>query len=290
LQERSLAAERLMSRNQGLENGCLRLATTYPYGSAPGSPVLGVYIGGSFHDVMMFDDGSTSLTMDGGNSANLADASQKAFGATGDSDSMTMTTSYQLDGATVVQTAQLDRDSQVAIVRYHVNTDGPTAAELRIPLFFGFEPESISISADQRSIEVIQALQSVTDQVATRIGIATDGSVLQIEPYQEKRLELSLTVQGSEAEITFTFDITEPKFASSADVTYYQVPEVIKDPALEHLSSIDYLAVDLKPNLADALPWETEEWLNSCPYYHLVYPLEGEGDIRIYQVDTSKLP
>jgi hypothetical protein len=290
LRERSLTAERVLSRNQGIDNGNLRLATTYPYGDAPGNPVLGVYVGGSFHDVMMFDDASTSLTMDGGNSASLAAASQKAFSASGDSDSMIMTTSYQLDGATVVQTAQLDRGSQVAVVRYHVNTDGSTAAELRIPLFFGFEPESISISADQHYIAVVQTPQSLTDQVATRISIAADESVLQIEPYQEKRLELSLTVQGSEAEVSFTFDIADPKPQSSADVTYYQVPEMIKDPALEHLSSIDYLAVDLKPNLADALPWETEEWLNSCPYYHLVYPLDGEGDVRIYQVDTSKLP
>ncbi len=66
-------------------------------------------------------------------------------------------------------------------------------------------------------------------------------------------------------------------------------PSIIRQPELEHLSSIDYLAVDLKPNphLATAVPWGTEEWLNACPYYKLVY---SEGDIRIYEVLASALP
>ncbi len=65
LRERSLAAERVLSRNQGLENGNLRLATTYPYSGAPGQPVLGVYVGGSYHDIMMFDD-RVCVSGDGG--------------------------------------------------------------------------------------------------------------------------------------------------------------------------------------------------------------------------------
>jgi hypothetical protein len=67
------------------------------------------------------------------------------------------------------------------------------------------------------------------------------------------------------------------------------VPQIITDPALDHLPSIDYLAIDLNPNphVASEIPWGTEQWLNACPYYNLVY---SEGDIRIYEVDTSALP
>jgi hypothetical protein len=292
LRERSLAAERILSRNQGLDNGNLRLATTYPYGGAPGNPVLGVYVGGSYHDVMMFDDGSISLIMEGGKSANMATDSQKAFTTSGDSNSMIMTTTYQMEGATVVQTAALDRASHNAVVSYSIQSDGAKVARLHVPLFFSFEPKSISIDPDQHSIEVIQASSSLTDQVITQIDIGSSGAIVDVEPHQENRLDLSLTVQGSEAEITFTFVVTEPKLNSSVDVTYYQVPEMIKNPALEHISSIDYLAVDLKPSphSATELPLGIEEWLSSCPYYQLVYPLDGEGDIRIYRVDTSALP
>ena len=57
-------------------------------------------------------------------------------------------------------------------------------------------------------------------------------------------------------------------------------------------NSVDYVLVDLSPGLQ---PWSdvqrgTEEWLDNCPYYKLVYPLDGTGDIRVYQIDRSALP
>jgi hypothetical protein len=84
-----------------------------------------------------------------------------------------------------------------------------------------------------------------------------------------------------------SFDVAEPGSDSNADVIHYDVPRILKDPALQHLPSIDYLAIDLKPNphLASGLPKGTEEWLNAR--YKLVY---SEGDIRIYQVDAPALP
>ena len=234
----------------------------------------------------MFGDGSISLIMEGGKSANMATDSQKAFSTSGDSNSRIMTTTYQMEGATVVQTAALDRASHNAIVSYGIQSNDTKIAELHIPLFFSFEPKSISIDPDHHSIRVIQAFPSLTDQVITQIDIGSSGAIVDVEPHQENRLDMSLTVQGSEAEITFTFVVTEPKLNSTADVTYYRAPEIIKE------YSIAYLAVDLKPNpyLASELPWGTEEWLDICPYYQLVYPLDGEGDIRIYRVDTSALP
>ena len=289
LRERSLAAERFLSRNQGLENGNLRLATTYPYSGAPGQPVLGVYVGGSYHDVMMFDDSSILLAMEGGKLANLADDSQREFSISGDGESMTMTTLYQTEGAKVVQTATLHRDSQTAIISYNVQRDGASVTGLDVPVFFGFEPNSVSIAPDQRSIEVIQYLRTQSDRVVTRIDIGTEGATLQTPVTQEDPIDLSFNIQSDQATIAFSFDVAEPDFEGKTDVTHYEVPQIIKDPALQHLSSIDYLAVDLRPNshLASELPWGTEEWLNTCPYYRLIY---SEGDIRIYQVDVSALP
>ena len=87
----------------------------------------------------------------------------------------------------------------------------------------------------------------------------------------------------------FTFLVTDPSLDGSGDVIHYEVPNIIQASGLEHLPSLDYLAIDLKPNphLASAMPWGTEQWLNACPYYRLIYV---EGDIRVYEVDTSVLP
>jgi hypothetical protein len=289
LRERSLAAERVLSRNQGLENGNLRLATTYPYSGAPGQPVLGVYVGGSYHDVIMFDDSSISLSMESGKIANLADDSQREFSISGDSDSMTMATIYQTEGAKVVQTATLHRGSHIAVISYDIQSDGASVTGLDIPLFFGFQPKPVSIAPDQRSIEVLQYLTTQSDRIVTRIDIGSEGATLQTAVTQEDRVGLSFNMDGDRATITFSFVVSEPDFGGNGDVTHYEVPQIIREPALEHLSSIDYLAIDLKPNphLASELPWGTEEWLNACPYYKLVY---SKGDIRIYQVDTSALP
>ncbi|MBN2098061.1 MAG: glycosyltransferase family 39 protein [Dehalococcoidia bacterium] len=289
LRERSLVTERILSRNQGFENGNLRLATTYPYGGAPGQPVLGVYAGGSYHDVMVFDHSNISLSMANGEVANLAGNSEKEFSISGDGDSMTMMTRYLIDGAQVVQTATLDRGSRAATISCNIHSDGIPVTRLDIPVFFGFEPESVSIAPDQTSVEVVQFLRPDTDRVVTRITISVEGATVQQAVAGDDQIGLSFSLQSNEATIAFGFDVAEPELDSDADVIHYDVPEIIRNTGLEHLSAIDFLAVDLKPNpnLASAIAWGTEEWLNACPYYKLVY---REGDIRIYEVDASTLP
>ena len=78
-------------------------------------------------------------------------------------------------------------------------------------------------------------------------------------------------------------DISTTQQPNGEQVVAYEVPQLIKDNA------IGYLAIDLKPDspVWSELPLGLEQWLNVCPYYKLVYK---EGDIRIYQVDTSALP
>ncbi len=289
LRQRSLAAERILSRNQGFENDNLRLATTYPYSGAPGQPVLGVYAGGSYRDIMMFDDSSISLSMGNGEGTNLAADSQKEFIITGDGDRMIMTTTYQAEGATVVQTATLHRGSHTAVISYEVQREDASVTGLDVPVFFGFEPESVSIAPDQSSIQVVQFLRPETDRVVTRITISIDGATVQKAVAGDNRIDFSYGIQSNEATMTFSFEVAEPELHSDAAVIHYDVRGIITDPSLEHLSTIDYLAVDLKPNpnLASAIAWGTEQWLNACPYYKLVY---SEGDIRIYEVDVSALP
>ena len=287
--ERSLTAERILSRNQGFENGNLRLATTYPYSGAPGQPALAVCADGSYHDIMMFDDSRISLAREDEETTNLADDSEKEFSIRGDGESMSVMTRYLMDNAQVDQTARLDRGSQTAVVSYNTKTDGIPVTRIDVPVFFAFEPESVSIAADQTSIEVVQSLRPETDRVVTLITISVDGATVQKAVAGDDRIDFSCSIQSDEATMTFSFAVAEPELDSDADVIHYDVRRILEDPSLEHLSSIDYLAVDLKPNhhLASAIAWGTEAWLNACPYYKLVYL---EGDIRIYEVDESALP
>ena len=288
LGERSLLAERILSRNISLDNGKILLAMTWPYDNAPGDPVLAGYIGGFYRDILMFDDRQSYLT-EGISTATLSDVVGKQISTTGDSDSMQVTASYQIFDVAVVQTVKLDRGSQAATISYSLRSPGSAPVHLDIPLLFCIQPKSISINANLHSIETVQDIETAFNgivPVGTRLTIDTSGGMLELTNQQDQQIGLSFDMQDTEAMITFNFSITTPHIDSSTDVTCYEVPQLIKD------NSVDYIAVDLSPNshIWSDIPPGTEEWLNNCPYYKLVYPLDGIGDIRVYQIDRSALP
>ncbi len=286
LRERSLAADRILSRNQGVENGNLRLATTYPYGGAPGNPALGVYLGGFYRDVMLFDEGNTLLTNRSDNSVALSSGTKDNFVASGNEDSRTMTTSYHVGDAVVTQTVQLDRGAQDTVINYQIQASASPATGIDIPLLLALEPESVMIEPGGQSMQIVQTFPDQPQSVRTRITVDTSGCNLNSATYHSKQLDLSFNLQGSEATIMFEFLITEPSGDRDDDVTSYQTAKVIGE------YSIDYVALDFtpNPNLACELSAGLEQWLSHCPYYRLVYPLDGQGDIRIYRVDASALP
>ena len=288
LRERSLIAELILSRNQGLENGNLRLATSYPYNGTPGNPALAVCAGGFYHDLIMFDDSHTRLGSGDSSDTTLASVQPEVIFA-GDNDNRTVRTSRRIDSAEVVQTVNLQRGSQAAIVSYDIGSDTDSLNSFEVPLFFGFKPRSVLIDPGQHHIEVVQDLQTPSGQlsVTTEVNIATDNAVIsQIAQNPEGHLDMSFNLQGLGATITFTLVVMDPDLHSNADVEHYQVPEIIRE------NSVRYLVVDFGPNphLASGLPSGIEEWLSSCPYYELVYPEGGDGDVRVYQVLDSALP
>ena len=279
LGERSLLAERILSRNMGLENGNILLAMTWPYDNAPGDPVLAGYIGGFYRDILMFDDCQSYLT-EGNSTAALADIVGKQISTTGDSDSMQVTASYQIFDVAVAQTVKLDRGSQAATISYSLRNPGSAPLHLDIPLLFCIQPKSISIDANLHSIETVQDLETAFNgivPVGTRLTIEVNGGTLELTNQQDQQIDLSFDMQDTDAMITFNFDITTPHIDSSTDVTCYEVPQLIKD------NSVDYIAVDLSPDshIWSDIPPGTGEWLNNCPYYKLIY---SQGDIRVYQV------
>lgn len=289
LQDRSLAAERILSRNQGLENGLLRLATTYPCSGAPGQPVVGAFAGGSYRDILMFDDREVRLTMPDGRTRSLASNSRQGFTVTGNGDSMTMTTSWDVAGVQVVQTSRLDRGSRTALVSYTIDASAAPVERLALSILFAHEPSAVNTARDGHGVEVEQDTGGPSGRVCTGMDIQATGASVAATAVSEGRLDLSLDIQNARSTAVFSFAITDPVSTSEAGVVHYEVPLILAGPALEHITSVDYIAVDRRPNphLAGALPGGTEEWLDACPYYRLAH---SEGDVRIYEVVTAALP
>ncbi|MDM7999089.1 MAG: glycosyltransferase family 39 protein [Dehalococcoidia bacterium] len=283
--QRSFAAEQVLSRNRGLYNGNMRLATSYPYINAPGTPVIGFYVGGRYQDLLMFTDTETTVEVKEGGAFPLASVGAPQFAVLGDGASMRMVTTYPLGGATISQTAVLDEGTQTALIIYDVQDVGQTLTHLRLPVVFCHEPASISADNDQ--FKVVQELEtpfSGVVPVTTLFSVSATGAVMGTPSVLEGRICLDFDIVSPDARIMLTFDIsctTAP--AAREEVRPYDVPQIIRD------RNIGFLTVDFRPDspIWNDLPRGLEEWFDTCPYYELAH---SESDVRIYEVNIGALP
>ena len=285
LTERSLAAERILSRHQGLENGSVRLANGYPYAGVPGNPVLGAYIGGLYQDVLMFDDSRNSLETESGATVTLMDTPKEVY-INKTAEAMEMVTSYLLYDTGVTQTARLDQRSQYATVSYAIQSSSLSVSRFQLPICFCYQPKSVSVDSAEHSIEIVQEFKTIFEgvvSVTVHIAIEATGAAITMSEPETDCIPLSFDLEGTEATVDFVFTFTVPDIRGTPELVHYEVPQVIKD------YSIGYIAVDLKPDaqLWSDLPQATEVWLDSCPYLELVY---SQDDVKVYQVDISALP
>jgi hypothetical protein len=287
--QRALVTERLLSRNRGMDNGYIRIATSYPYTNAPGNPAFGVYVGGKYQDLLMFDDSQSSVQIAGLGTFNMNEATTKGFSVHGDSASMETVVSYHFRDATVTQTVTLRQDSQTAVVAYTVQSDDQAVIRLHLPSFFCYHPESVLSDPANGHIEMVQELETPFDgvvPVTTQLTVDVTGAILEMLSVQEDHIPLAFDIHSTNASVTLTLDVSTNQPPSSGQVVAYEVTELIKEHA------IGYLAVDLKPTSGtwSDLPRGLEQWLDACPYYKRVYPPDGIGEIMIYEVVTSALP
>jgi len=285
LTERSLAAERILSRHQGLENGVVRLANGYPYAQVPGNPVLGAYIGGSYQDMLMLDDTRNVLQIDGSGSTTLIDAPKQVHTNT-NADSLELVTEYLLSGAGITQTARLDRGSRHATVSWVIQGEAVSGSSFDMPVVSCYEPQSVLLNSSEHSIEIVQEFKTIFEGVVSvtiDIAIEISGATITMSDPEGDSIPLSFHLTGNEAKVDFLFTFTVPDTPGPASLVHYEVPQVIKD------HSITYVTVDLKPDaqLWNDLPEATEVWLDNCPYLRLVY---SRDNVNVYRVDASVLP
>ena len=285
LTERSLAAERILSRHQGLENGSVRLASGYPCASVPGNPVLGAYIGGSYQDVIMFDDARNVFEMEEGSALSLTEAFSD-IRAHQTAEALELVTSYAFSDTEVSQTASLNDRGGYATVSYAIQSGSPAVTRFHIPMVSCYEPISVSIDRAEQSIEIVQEFKTIFEglvPVTVHIAIETSGAEITISEAETDSIPLSFDLTGSWATVDFTFTFTVPDATPTSDLVRYEAPQVIR----EH--SIGFVTADLKPDahLWSDLPEATGLWLDSCPYLDLVY---SRDNVRVYRVDASALP
>jgi hypothetical protein len=283
--EASLTADRMLSGNQGIENRSIRLSTCYPYQRLE---FISAYLGGTYHHLSMLDSSQTYILTEGQTALPISDASNQESVTYGDSNSMQIVTSCQIAGATITETARLEDGSQTAVVNYALKGHGTAVTHIDIPVFFCHEAKSV-VRLDTNRLQIVQQVNTPSEGMAavtTELTFEGEAATLDALDIQSDAIRVSFQIQGQEASITLGFSISTVKPMSPGQVVQYEVPQLIKD------CSADYLAIDMEPDSVhwNNLPDGVQRWLDSCPYYKLVYPPEGEGDIRIYEVLASALP
>ncbi len=287
--QRALVAERLLSRNRGMENGYIRIATSYPYTNAPGNPVFGVYVGGKYQDLLMFDDGQSSVEIAGLGAFSMNEAAAKEFSIGGDSASMETVVSYQFDDTTITQTVTLRQGSHTAVVAYNIQGGDHAVTRLYLPSFFCYSPESVLSDPGNRHIEMVQNLETPFDgvvPVTTQLTVDVTGAIPEMLSVQDDHIPLVFDIQSTNASVFLTLDVSTNRPPASGQVVAYEVAQLIRE------QGIGYLAVDQKPTSGTwgDLPLGLAQWLDACPYYKRVYPLHGAGEVMVYQVDAAVLP
>lgn len=283
--EASLTADRMLSGNQGIENRSIRLSTCYPYQRLE---FISAYMGGTYHHLSMLDSSQTYILIEGQTALPVSNATNQESVTYGDSNSMQIVTSCQIAGATITETARLEDGSQTAVVNYALKGNGTAVTRIDIPVFFCHEAKSV-VRLDTNRLQIVQEVNTPSEGMAavtTELTFEGEAAALDALDIQSDAIRMSFQIQGQEASITLGFSISTVKPMSPGQVVQYEVPQLIED------CSADYLAIDMEPDSVhwSNLPDGVQRWLDSCPYYKLVYPPEGESDIRIYQVGVSALP
>ncbi len=277
--EASLTADRMLSGNRGIENGSVRLSTCYPYA---GLEFISAYVGGTYKHLLMLDN--SQIQIEGQTALPVSDAISQQTLTTEENGTMHIVTSGQIAGATLTETLMLEDGSQTAVVMCALQSHDPAATHIDVPLFFCQQAKVVRLDAD--CLQIVQEINTPSEgriSVTTELAIEAHGAALYSLDIQSDSIRISFLTQGQEASMPLSFKISAATPMSPGRVVRYEVPQLIKD------CSIGYVAVDFEPASAhwSNLPYGVQQWLNACPYYRLVY---SEGDIRIYEVDTSELP
>ena len=280
--EASLTADRMLSGNQGLENGSVRLSTCYPY---EGLEFISAYIGGTYQHLLMLDSSQTHIQIEGQTALPVSNTTSRKTTTHEENGSMRIVTSGQIAGVTMTETARLEDGSQTAVLSCALQGHGTAAARIDLPVFFCHLANSV-VRLDANRVRIVQEVNTPSEGMAavtTELTIGGESATLDALEIQTDAIRMAFQIQGEKASVTLSFNISTVKPMSPGQVVQYEVPQLIKD------CSADYFAIDLKPNSVHwtDLPDGVQRWLDCCPYYKLVY---SEADIRIYEVDASELP
>jgi hypothetical protein len=256
----SLAADHVLSRDWGIENGNLSLAFSTPY-EGQDNPLLKVYTGGIYQDAFSIDNSIFGEAV--------------SIERTGDGATIT----YK----SVVETISLDPNANKTTVRYTFKGQAARTIGLRIDIPWWKFTDIEAIGNTANMSQIMQAAYDAWVKVDITISVAvTDGIIESLTPsYAKDCIIAHCALDGPGASVTFTFDVSARSFIGCSEVSFYSVPDILRE------NNIGYVVFDSQyyVYLWDGISVDTMLWFDSCPYYRLAYEA---GMVKVYEVCLSE--
>jgi len=284
--DQARASIALFSGNQSIDNGSLRISTTYPYLQSDGlqvslyMPYMGVDTLTAV-DAFAWIDSRAILEYDvsqGRKSYSLAEAVRTDFQVDTITNGLCMRTTFTYTDLEIIRSACLEEGQHKATIVYQFNrslSEGP------LTLYIPLEMMDVPRVLDVGGTKIVAQEQRAQGQV--RYEIVTTGIGLQrqrISTAQDSETDVSwvFTLEGQSPSIEFTIDVQMPGERPSGAVEYFYTPDVISE------QGIRYVAVDRTPPLdsdrAGLSPYSLR-WLDTAPY---LFPIYEYGDSTLYRI------
>ena len=287
--DESLIADLSLSRNQGLGNGNMRFAVSYPYNVGPGgSQAVDVFAGGQYQQVLLMHDYDQQFEVQVGGrtsnarlSANLTkDQTVRAEG-----DGITMDTTYQMEGFRVLRSMKLKPGEAGGTMSYTIAKGERDVTKFTVDLNLHIGQGLIWEMTGPNSFQKTQSIRTFSgrEPIVTDVVIDVQGATLELVESEQfpNHLLAIFELQAPESTLTFRLDAVSPISPTNQPVTHFSVPGLLAE------NSIAYIVVDEKTAspLFSGLDWRTSSWLNESPYLEVAFEQE---DVKIYKVNLPQ--
>ena len=284
--DQAKASIALFSGNQSIDNGSLRISTTYPYLQSDGLqvslylPYMGVDTLAAV-DAFAWIDSQAILEYDVSQSRrshSVSEAVRTDFQVETIVNGLCMSTTFIYTDLDLIRIACLEEGQPKATIVYTFNRgQSEGALSVRMPIQMMDVPRVLDMGGTGIVAQEQRALGEV------RYEIATTGDGLQtqrISVAQDSDTDVSwvFTLEGQSPSIEFTIDVHMPGERAVSAVEYFYTPDVIS----KH--DIRYVAVDRTPPLDSDKPGlyrYSLRWLEEAPY---LFPIYEYGDSTLYRV------
>ena len=257
------------SGNQSIDNGNLRISTTYPYLQADGL-LFAPYVsrkgtGRTAVEALVLAENRATLeyrTAQGPKTVTLAQAASTDFQVTNTDGGICMHTVYRFTEFTLERTVCLKQGERSASVKYLFKTQGD-GITFRIPIEMIKATKQLHISEEKIVVEETRAFGSARYQI-TVAGSGIQNQLLSPEQDSDTSISCEFEMMGKEPSVQFDIDIQVPKALVKDVINQISTPKLLNEYA------INYLVMDKEPSLSvdrDALSPYVQSWVDNSPYY-----------------------